>query len=63
MVGLFGKRFLGKAFEKTVKAIEARDSGSTGSGRRRQLATTQVRSPRLRRRSRPCATTRRRGLH
>ena len=27
MVGLVGKRFLGKAFEKTVKAIEARGSG------------------------------------
>ncbi len=27
MVGLFGKRLLGKAFDKTVKAIEARDSG------------------------------------
>jgi len=27
MVGLVGGRFLGKAFEKTVKAIEARGSG------------------------------------
>jgi hypothetical protein len=27
MVGLFGKRLLGKAFDKTVKAIEARDNG------------------------------------
>ena len=27
VLGIFGKRILGKAFEKTVKAIEARNDG------------------------------------
>ena len=41
MVGLFGKRFLGKAFATRSRPSKPGQRGATGSARRRRLATTR----------------------